>query len=231
MKGCFSFSVPQNRISSFKSFVETKKDVINVVLASLDLFFSGVKEDKQGNLKFLFGDVKRILYFEEERYYSVAFPFSLYEKNDDIDNNLVDKEDRSFCEKYSLWLDDDEITSSLLVYIHNIVETMQSVQNYSLDDLYESVDDLRMNEEGTGSEELFFKAWRVVCNLFLMEDAYVRYDYDVNHEKKNHPLNHLDVNYSSYGTYKIGLPKVPKPKTNWFVELCSSNPVKMISKL
>lgn len=39
-----------------------------------------------------------------------------------------------------------------------------------------------------------------------MEKGYIRYDYDPEHENKEiHPLYHLDVNYSSGVTYKIGL--------------------------
>ncbi len=39
-----------------------------------------------------------------------------------------------------------------------------------------------------------------------MEDGYIRYDYDLkNKNGKKHPLYHLDINYSSGVTYKVGL--------------------------
>ena len=39
-----------------------------------------------------------------------------------------------------------------------------------------------------------------------MEDGYIRYDCDELHQKADiHPLHHLDINYSSGITYKIGL--------------------------
>ena len=52
----------------------------------------------------------------------------------------------------------------------------------------------------------------IVC-LLSYETGYVRYDYDLeNYEKYKslgkpdlHPLNHLDINYTSNATYKIGI--------------------------
>lgn len=38
------------------------------------------------------------------------------------------------------------------------------------------------------------------------EEGYIRYDYDEEHENGDlHPLNHLDIFYSSKPTFKIGL--------------------------
>ena len=40
----------------------------------------------------------------------------------------------------------------------------------------------------------------------MIEPAYIRYDYDPDNEKgKLHPLYHLDLHYSQYSTFKIGL--------------------------
>ena len=42
--------------------------------------------------------------------------------------------------------------------------------------------------------------------LLLMEDGYIRYDYDEEHKNGDlHPLNHYDLFYSSHATFKIGL--------------------------
>ena len=46
----------------------------------------------------------------------------------------------------------------------------------------------------------------ILEEIFLSEPAYIRYDHDSDNENgKLHPLNHLDVNYSAYGTFKLGL--------------------------
>lgn len=229
MKGIYSFAIPSNRIKSFEIFIESRKDIYNVTLAALDFLFSGAKEEAHGNLKIIFGNTQRIFFFEKDRYYSFSFPFSLSKKID-----IADCESSvgiSFCEEYSLYAEDDELTSSILVFVNHIMDYVAKMDVFSLDELYEKVDEIRINDDDLYNEEEFQKAWRIACRILLMETSYVRYDHDEAHEKENHPLNHLDVNYSDSGTFKIGLPKAQKPKADWFVEFCTSNPVKMISKL
>jgi hypothetical protein len=46
--------------------------------------------------------------------------------------------------------------------------------------------------------------------MFLMEDGYLRYDYDpvnyIKHQKSDvHPLYHYDLFYTSNATFKVGL--------------------------
>ena len=42
--------------------------------------------------------------------------------------------------------------------------------------------------------------------MLSFEPGYIRYDIDEQNENGTlHPLHHLDVNYSAYGAYKIGL--------------------------
>lgn len=49
---------------------------------------------------------------------------------------------------------------------------------------------------------------KMILRLFTTELGYIRYDYDEIHQNGNlHPLNHLDINYSSKGSYKLGLKK------------------------
>ena len=75
-------------------------------------------------------------------------------------------------------------------------------------------------------------AWNIYSHLMTCEPGYLRYDYDEqNKDKPNHPLNHLDINFSKTCTYKIGLPDKPRPTKDWFVEMCLSNPVKRINLL
>lgn len=41
--------------------------------------------------------------------------------------------------------------------------------------------------------------------ILRFEPSYIRYDNDpYNENGKLHPLHHLDINYSTYGTFKIG---------------------------
>ena len=57
--------------------------------------------------------------------------------------------------------------------------------------------------------------WSFLKDLLLMEDGYIRYDYDkdeyekfkLKEEKNKHPLNHYDIFYSSINSFKLGLKK------------------------
>ncbi|MEH6956766.1 hypothetical protein, partial [Neobacillus drentensis] len=48
--------------------------------------------------------------------------------------------------------------------------------------------------------------WQILKKLLTFESGYLRYDYDEHREDgRLHPLNHLDINYSSDGTFKVGI--------------------------
>lgn len=50
--------------------------------------------------------------------------------------------------------------------------------------------------------------WILIKELFLIEDGYIRFDSDsVRANGHLHPLNHLDIFYSSNVTFKVGLHK------------------------
>ena len=70
--------------------------------------------------------------------------------------------------------------------------------------------------------EIDDRLWSLLKSIFMLEDIYIRYDYDPKHaddgngereinldEAGNpiitHPLHHLDVFYSPEQTFKIGL--------------------------
>lgn len=66
-------------------------------------------------------------------------------------------------------------------------------QNNDTDSILEKIID---------SEEIY----KLIIKMFMTEYGYVRYDYDEEHCNGNfHPLNHLDVNFSSNAQYKLGL--------------------------
>lgn len=47
--------------------------------------------------------------------------------------------------------------------------------------------------------------WSLLRDLFLFDDGYIRYDYDeVLENGLTHPLNHLDIFYSTRTTFKVG---------------------------
>lgn len=56
--------------------------------------------------------------------------------------------------------------------------------------------------------------WGFLQELLLYEDGYIRFDRDAANTKGHlHPLDHLDVFYSSNATFKIGLKNIIEDKT------------------
>ena len=78
--------------------------------------------------------------------------------------------------------------------INSIVEDEQFILNPSLVSYY-----LQANSsEAVGVS--------ILEEMFRAEPGYIRFDHDPEREKADlHPLNHVDINYSTYSTYKIGL--------------------------
>ena len=68
------------------------------------------------------------------------------------------------------------------------------------------------------TDEEVDQCFGLILRMLSMELGYIRYDYDPDHENGTmHPLHHLDVNYSSQGTYKLGMNR--KIQTDEFVDM------------
>ena len=71
--------------------------------------------------------------------------------------------------------------------------------------------------------------WAFLRELLLMEDGYIRYDFDSEHfseykkrgEDHKHPENHYDLFYSTQATFKLGLEN--KIKDTELIDLLNIN--------
>ena len=76
--------------------------------------------------------------------------------------------------------------------------------SYTIDEIIERAY-FDVSEEEYVEDEVS-NSFRLVLQLLSMELGYIRYDYDEEHENGDlHPLCHFDINYSTKGTYKLGL--------------------------
>jgi len=138
--------------------------------------------DCNSKMKLCIDKMSRIFFYKEKKYFSVSFPFSVQ-----IDENEIT--DIST-------LSGKSINSKSISSVISIIEDSKFKLNPSLTDYYIESD----TAETVGV--------MILEEIFQSEPAYIRYDNDPENENgKLHPLNHLDINYSSYGTYKIGLEK------------------------
>lgn len=110
---------------------------------------------------------------------------------------------------------DIEIDSRLNALMKRILGQIDFSHN-TIDEIIEKAYFDVFGDEYT--EDEVEKCFNLILRLLSTELGYIRYDYDAEHEKGAlHPLYHFDVNYSSKGTYKLGIDK--KMKMEDFVDL------------
>lgn len=224
-----SFSVPPYLLPKFAKMIREKLDVVLLQLDALYCIQSGIQESINGNLVIEMDVARRMYFFEENRFYSISFPFIIKKGDSEGDG-------------YSFFCNDEEISSTILAYLQEIVTDLKKkgLSSMTYYDLIDAVENPVKDFDGNFDEKKACSLWNIVSYLLSSEDSYVRYDYDEKRVDVNHPLNHLDINYSAYGTYKIGLPDSKKEygkdnkrymSQSWFRELCNSNPIKRIENI
>lgn len=170
--------------------IRSKQDVILLLLESLKLVNdveNGVINEK-GKFVICIDKMSRIFYETDGKIFSLNFPFSMKENKDHhyrIYDNQTDLEITN--QMISLLISIFKKGGKLEKSLENVMDfIIEGAEDYE----YKNVDDI----------------WRLLFKLWYMEDGYLRYEYDPEHANENmHPLYHLDINYSSGITYKIGL--------------------------
>lgn len=190
------FNISKTILEKFfpKERVKTKAQIIEILMETVRyvLLNPSVSEDKIAGTIILYIDRMSRVFFihgNEEKYFSIVFPFYTFE------------DDGKFRFTFQ---NEIEITSQLISKVIAIIKCDEFKEKCSLD----FVTPICEYEEGC--DENF---WILLRELLLMEDGYIRYDYDLKEyenakargEEHMHPLNHLDMFYSSNASFKIGL--------------------------
>lgn len=169
--------------------IRSKQDIILLLLESLKLVNSTEESSNtKGKMVIYIDKMSRIFYETDAKIFSLHFPFAIEEKKG-----------HSF--KIYDSLTDIEITDQMISLLISVFQ-----KNGKLEESLETVMDFIIESAEDYEYKEIDNIWRVLFKLWYMEDGYIRYDYDPVHENgRIHPLYHLDVNYSSNLTYKIGL--------------------------
>ena len=203
----FKFNIHKGQIEKFfpKARIKTKAQIIEILMESLQLIMQNhtIPEDKIGGTITLVIERMSRLFFtskKDKKIYSIVFPFFI-EKVDDSFTIKLQKFEYLDC------IEDDsfiEIDYQLISNILSFIKSDNFKEQCSLDFITPIIDEY---------EQYNKNFWIFLRELLLMEDGYIRYDYDEknykkaleNKEKHLHPLNHYDLFYSSNATFKIGL--------------------------
>ncbi len=186
MKKEFYFKLDAGQCDWAFKVIRQKTDVIEILMRAIKtmLIYEEPKEEQvSGMMKLHVEKMSRIFFFSDEKYFSLAFPFS------------VEKIDAKFVFRNK---DVDEVSNQLTSEVIAIIND-DGFRNAS--SIYGFVDPLlELVEE---REMPYF--WPFFKTLLTYEDGYIRYDVDSEREKgKLHPLYHFDIFYSSNPTFKIG---------------------------
>lgn len=166
--------------------IRQKLDYVNLIMYAARTFLLQYEEPNDPNacqIKLVIDKMSRLFVFHEEKFFSVAFPFhvSLSADNSIAEINSLSKR-----------IVDNASISGVLSIINN--KTFQ---------LHPSP-----LEHWNRLESYEVQALELLEEIFTFEPGYIRYDHDPERENgKLHPLHHLDINYSGYGTFKVGVKK------------------------
>lgn len=184
----FEIKIPAYEENTIFNPIRDKIDYIKIlmVVTNFLLLSKHLNPNEYIYGKIIVEKMSRIFIYQDDKYFSVSFPFV-------VD---VDDEGNIFVKTYS-GKNLNHKTISEILYILNSSEFNLS---RSLIDFYIDPNDIDYN------------TIYLLEEILMHEPSYMRYDYDKKRENgKLHPLYHLDINYSQYSTFKIGLNRRIEP--------------------
>lgn len=182
MKQQAFFNLDERQVNLLFSPIRSKTSLIKILMESIKIMLvsDDIPENRtRGKILLHVSRMSRLFYFSENKYFSINFPFSV--------------SDNSIC--YQSIKIDNKTISDVISILEENCQSFDSFFELIMGDDYEERSKNYVNE-----------LWKLLQNLFLFEDGYIRYDYDKERQDETyHPLNHLDIFYSNSCTFKIGL--------------------------
>ncbi|MDC9726079.1 MAG: hypothetical protein PSN44_09240 [Gammaproteobacteria bacterium] len=165
--------------------IRNKQDVIKVLMSTIKFMtvnYQVKPEHCCGEIILLVSKMSRIFFITENKYFSINFPFTVEDNNDELN---------------FLFNGDCEIDSQITSEIIGLVGREDCITSSCVIEFADQVDTLAAQIP---------ELWPLLIRLLTFEDGYIRYDDDAEHENGLiHPKNHYDVFYSSNTSFKIGL--------------------------
>lgn len=169
--------IPQYKIDTFSKPIRNKNDCITILLEAVENFkYNQIIKQIQNNTMLIKDG--RLFVFLENKYFSIKFPFQI---------RIEEKEIKFYINNIELNSIILSATKSAFLNIsNNILDILCKIE--------EEYNQINIDE-----------IEQIIIALLLLEDGYLRYDYDAKNENaKFHPLNHLDIFYTN-NSVKLGL--------------------------
>jgi len=187
---CVVYDALRKKRDLLRLLIYTVKSIIEQELGKKEGISSKIEEDNK--IVIHVSKMNRLFYCLKNKIFSFQMPFT-------INVSETDSITLSFNGRLVI----DSYISSLLITVFEEEELFSG----SIADIYDRIADIIHNnyEDSTFDEEVF---WELISHLMLYEPGYIRYDDDIDVDRTDpikHPRYHLDINYESTATYKIGL--------------------------
>ncbi|NTV94703.1 MAG: hypothetical protein HGA75_04715 [Thiobacillus sp.] len=180
----FDFRIDKFQENKIFLPIRCKADVISLWMNAIKLMLAYVpvpEDQTKGNVALIVSKMSRIFFAAENKIFSLNFPFFISEDESGLIFSTV------HCPSV-----DNRITSEILSLLHT-------------EGVLAEADVLSFAEPIVDSCGIDANVWEFFRDLMLCEDGYVRYDHDPSRQNGHiHPLDHLDVFYSTASTFKIG---------------------------
>jgi hypothetical protein len=174
----FEFEIPHYLEDRFFKPIRKFDDYVLCVLQASQFMLQNLRTNNARNnsayLIMRIDKMKRLIFGKDNKYYSILYPFSVREEDDQL----------------VLYSQDGTVLNS--AYLSTAISLIESdTQEDNYDEEY-----LFLLEFGQSILEIVRQS----------EPSYLRFDIDPENENgKIHPKVHLDINFSTSGTYKLGL--------------------------
>ena len=187
MAKILEINIDRYQIAPYLSAIRSKQDVVILWMKTIKnyLINQQPEADQVGAKLTIEIDATSRLYCQLEdgkKIFSIAFPFGV----------ILKDEIWYFYSREGIQIDNKMSSEIISLVTHSRIFEAQDFSSF-IDPIFD------MSEYNAD-------IWPLIRELMLAEDAYMRYDWD--EERQNghiHPLHHLDIYYSSAGTFKLGL--------------------------
>ncbi|MEV9639700.1 hypothetical protein ABZ756_03260 [Mammaliicoccus sciuri] len=206
----FTVSMTKRFVEIASKPIRTKKHVIMLMLEAIPLLTNAdVLERPSNNYIILRVDkMKRLFFVIEKKIFSFNFPFNV-EVQEEKNNPII----------YDSITDLELNALNLTVLKSAFEETFYGNENQGILDLDSELMQVIDSFDTKPNKD---QVWQILKTLQMFESGYLRYDYDeVRENGKLHPLNHIDINYTSDGTFKIGINDTLD--CNTFIDILDAN--------